>query len=180
MNQSEQAPPRATAMRSLYRGAGLLVVGIALFFVPRVLDSLFLQGEPRPGESVVEGQVIRVVESVNSSSATGNKPNRISYFYRVDGKAYCSGGRGVAEQSNSQLMETCADQWEQVNRATVDAYGAGARVRIFYDLQKPWISEPAQAPHRRTPWALAGLFALTIAGLVIWTSWRGPLDFTSS
>lgn len=161
--------------RALRRAAVLALVGVGFFFVPEGLDRLLLRSAG-PGEAVVEGQVLRTRES-SGSSGTSSRGDGITFFYRVAGTAYCSGGRtvGVAE---GDPAEVCANEYVRVNRATVDAYAPGDAIEVVHEVARPSVAFPVQAPHRRIPWWIAGLFLLGLAGLLLRVGLRGPIDLT--
>lgn len=47
-----------------------------------------------------------------------------------------------------------------------------------YELARPGNAAPLQAPHRRLPWWLAGLFLVALGALLIRVALRGPIDLT--
>jgi hypothetical protein len=161
--------------RTLRRGAILALVGVGLFFVPEGLDRIFLR-PPGPGEAVTEAKVLKERES-RSGSGTSSRSDGVTYFYRVDGTAYCSGGRVVGAREGDPAT-ACADAWVRVNRATVDAYEPGDAIPVRYELARPGNAAPLQAPHRRMPWWLAGLFLIALGALLTRVAFRGPIDLT--
>jgi hypothetical protein len=175
MSPEEPSRDSGTRRGTLRRAAIVALIGAGLFFVPEGLDRLLLR-PPGPGEAVTEAEVLKLRES-RSSSGTSGHGDGVTFLYRVDGRVYCSGGRVVGNHEGDPAA-VCANEWVRVNRATVDAYAPGDAIPVRYELDRPANAAPLQAPHRRLPWWLAGLFLIGLGALLTWVGLRGPIDFT--